>query len=947
MGSQLTPEMDGSLFSETFSVKALGTALKAECRWRFSRPLYPKSLTGNALPYCKSIDLVLDVTSSDKAETNGRESRGTDFLVDCTDTPLGTIINKFLTSKTPYVEGNGPDHAIKGLIKVLLVPRDGYLCRRDILQLRMVHSDCIESVVPFQVEGKPYPAVPQSETNLLSLLQSSPGALICKRSIQSARGLEAFDLVDREVNERLSFEWVIPDKPPALTVAVVGGRPLFDSTTGGYGSEGPFDAARALGIAVVVLDRPGHFMEGPKYSHLRDDFIAVDMTSDDCLPQRLTAAVKGHKIDGIITFSDEYVIATAKAAEMLNLETEPVDSIITAHYKDATRKVLNTPNMQSLRLESAADLDSEEISKTLETLKYPLVIKPCRGGASRGVKKVQNHQRLREAIDQLENDGLTKYGILLETYISGPEIDANIALWDGELMFAEITDDFPCTADATDATIADNFGETVMVSPTLLCQKEQNLIKSSLHKTLLKLGFRNGVFHVEARVQNSSMRYQEIDGIVDLADTDNPSPSDPEVYLIEVNARPPGLDCAFSTLHAYGVDLCALQLLQCLRDGDRFKAMWRRVKSRIADLQKKVAQYEDANSSKEGPETGEQPCLAEGSVHQRISYTSPETNNRGSNKGLPEVLGSRSNREKSQESSTHKGSDYILSPASSLAPGSGISGPPVIKAVRSYQQAGPSREIQQISRSSLVTEPHEANGYLHQAHFDDITVNQNTSSAILPSLPTSTFDTAASHPPFITDDLEAELDLGWMIADPNLDGQKSCSCDKSPDQNPRPSSTNSNSLKAQSSTTRQPSYASSSRSPVTVPRESLNARFQNIMECVGAMGFESFDDLVTSYYADEFEEASKLFHEQRFSRIRRLPGVFAEILEGARRWEPSERRGLGEEVLREAEAVLMLENSVAWQSLQSITDAAITKDNISVEQVYQNLSTVLPTELDA
>ncbi|KAG5763028.1 hypothetical protein H9Q72_008863 [Fusarium xylarioides] len=575
MGSQLTPEMEGSFFYETFSFKALGSesALKAECRWRFSPPLRPKNVNGNAYPHCKSVDLVLNVTSSEKAETNGHASGGTDNLADCTETPLGTIINKYLTSKPPYAESSRPNHAIEALIKILLVPRDGYLCRRDILQLRMVHSDCIESVIPFQAENKPYPAALPTETNLLSLLQFSPGALICKRPSQSAHGLEVFDLVDREVNERLSFDWILPNKPPALTVAVVGGRPLFDSTTGGYGSEGPFDAARALGIAVIVLDRPGHFMEGPKYSHLRDDFVAVDMTSDDSLPQRLTAAVKGRKIDGIITFSDEYVIATAKAAEMLNLETEPVESIITAHYKDATRKVLNTPNMQSFRLESAADLGNEEISKTLESLKYPLVIKPCRGGASRGVKKVQNHHRLREAIDQLESDGLTKYGILLETYISGPEIDANIALWDGELMFAEITDDFPCTADASDATIADNFGETVMVSPTLLSQKEQQLIKSSLHQTLLKLGFRNGVFHVEARVENSSKQYQEIDGLVDLADTDNPSPSDPEVYLIEVNARPPGLDCAFSTLHAYGVDLCALQLLQCLRDGDRFKAM--------------------------------------------------------------------------------------------------------------------------------------------------------------------------------------------------------------------------------------------------------------------------------------------------------------------------------------------------------------------------------------
>ncbi|KAJ4154567.1 hypothetical protein NW765_015601 [Fusarium oxysporum] len=449
MGSQLTPEMDGLFFSETFSVKALGSesALKVKCHWRFSPPLSSKNVNGNAPPHSKSIDLVLNLTSSEKAETNGHASKGTDDLADCTETPLGTIINKCLTSKPPCSDGSRPNHATEALIKVLMVPHDGYLCR------------------------------------------------------------------------------------------LVGGRPLFDSTTGGYGSEGPFDAARALGIAVIVLDRPGHFMEGPKYSHLRGDFIAVDMASDDSLPQRLTAAVESRKIDGIITFSDEYVIATAKAAEMLNLETEPVESIITAHYKDATRKVLNTPNMQSFRLESATDLDNEEISKTLETLKYPLVIKPCRGGASRGVKRVQNHHRLREAIDQLEQDGLTKYGILLETYISGPEIDANIALWDGELMFAEITDDFPCTADASDATIADSFGETVMVSPTLLCQKEQKLVKSSLHQTLLKLGFRNGVFHVEARVQNSSMQYQEIDGLVDLADTDILSPSDPEVYLIEIFAR--------------------------------------------------------------------------------------------------------------------------------------------------------------------------------------------------------------------------------------------------------------------------------------------------------------------------------------------------------------------------------------------------------------------------
>ncbi|KAL4721753.1 hypothetical protein ACLX1H_011247 [Fusarium chlamydosporum] len=129
-----------------------------------------------------------------------------------------------------------------------------------------------------------------------------------------------------------------------------------------------------------------------------------------------------------------------------------------------------------------------------------------------------------------------------------------------------------------------------------------------------------------------------------------------------------------------------------------------------------------------------------------------------------------------------------------------------------------------------------------------------------------------------------------------------------------------------------------------MPRESLNERFESIMKCVGEMGFESFDDLVISYYTDDFEDASKLFHEQRFSRIRRLPGVFAEILDGARKWEPLERRGVGEEVLKEAETVLMLESSDAWQSLESITDEVITKDCISTEQLYQSFSTLLPIQ---
>ncbi|KAL7782540.1 glutathione synthetase ATP-binding domain-like protein [Trichoderma afarasin] len=579
MGDQLpltTATMDDSFLSESFSINIpeFKLTVKLLCRWRLSPPVVRDDTSESVSPHFYSLDLVLSVTSTHKDDTGNEANEEDDNVIDGTGTSLEAIVHSWLVTMALNAHEGGIRSEIEALVKVILVPRDGYLCRRDILELRMAHVESIENVVPFSIADKLYSATqPWKQKNLLPLLQSSPGALIYKQSVSPVSHLEAFDLLEREVLKRLSFEWVLPTQAPALSVAVVGGRPLFDNTTGAYGSEGPFDAARALGISVIVLDRPGHFMEDVKYSHLRDDFIAVDMTSDADLPQKLAEAVRSRNVDGIITFSDEYVIATAKAAKLLNLETEPVESIVAAHYKDETRKILNTPNFQALRLDNAAQLDEASWAGKLESLRYPLVIKPCRGGASRGVKKVQDQSGLRQALLQMEKDGLTKHGILLETYVSGPEVDANIALWNAELLFIEITDDFPCTADASDATIADSFGETIMLSPTRLSAQEQELLKTSLHKSLLKLGFRNGIFHVEARVQNSSMTYHDTDGVVDLVASSTTPQGYPEVYLIEVNARPPGLDCAFSTLYTYGVDLCALQLLQCLNDGSRFAAL--------------------------------------------------------------------------------------------------------------------------------------------------------------------------------------------------------------------------------------------------------------------------------------------------------------------------------------------------------------------------------------
>lgn len=72
-----------------------------------------------------------------------------------------------------------------------------------------------------------------------------------------------------------------------------------------------------------------------------------------------------------------------------------------------------------------------------------------------------------------------------------------------------------------------------MFYPSQLDSEEINLIRSSLRRSLLQFGLRSGVFYLEARVRNSSKRYRESDGNLDLI-SDNAgliAKSCPEIFL--------------------------------------------------------------------------------------------------------------------------------------------------------------------------------------------------------------------------------------------------------------------------------------------------------------------------------------------------------------------------------------------------------------------------------
>jgi biotin carboxylase len=554
--TEIIRRMKDNLFSELFSVTlptGPPTLLKIGCLWRL----------GRCEAYFGTLELNVRFLP---AHHEG-------VFQEATNTALAPVVDE-INGKVPELTTTC---GVETAVTVILVPdhHKGYVCRSDFLNLRTEQSQFVEQVVPFATWDQYLSAPPISAasiSSLLELLPSSPGALVLK---QPHSGMLHEDLM-----ARISFPWLLPTKPASRRVAVVSGRPYPDRKRQMYNAKGYFDAARALGISIVVVDSPGHWLEDNVHQNLRDEFIPVDLdiTRLVDLPQRLAAALRSKHLDGIVTFWDAYVLQTAQAAELLGLPTEPYTALRQAHFKHEMRQLVKHPDIQAVMIDSVSQLDDPAKAPTISSLRYPLVVKPCRGCTSESVKKVMCEQSMREAVRMTFRDGFidpTASQVLLETYVDGPEFDANFMLWDGEIQFLEVTDNFPCAADATNATICDAFRETVQISNTCLPPKEIEVIRSSLRQSILKLGLRSGVFHVEARMRNSLLRYQDTygDGILDLAlDVSGaPGPNHtPSVFLVEVNARPPGTGGTWATLFAYGVDQGALHFLRAVNDRERF-----------------------------------------------------------------------------------------------------------------------------------------------------------------------------------------------------------------------------------------------------------------------------------------------------------------------------------------------------------------------------------------
>lgn len=170
--------------------------------------------------------------------------------------------------------------------------------------------------------------------------------------------------------------------------------------------------AKELGYITICIDGNPDAI-GFKYC---DYYKVINITD----AEKSLNYAKKMKIDGVITAATDYgVLTTSYIAEKLGLRGNPyaVCKIIRDKYK--VRKILAENNIDSMP-EYYEIENINEVDKIINSIKLPVIVKPCDGSGSRGIIKVDCKDNLKIACKKAMKESLSGR-VLIEKFIEGDE----------------------------------------------------------------------------------------------------------------------------------------------------------------------------------------------------------------------------------------------------------------------------------------------------------------------------------------------------------------------------------------------------------------------------------------------------------------------------------------------------------------------------------------------
>ncbi len=298
-------------------------------------------------------------------------------------------------------------------------------------------------------------------------------------------------------------------------------RLLLLCTTTGYQMRSFADAARKLGLTVVLATDRCHVLEDP----WQDGALPLHFEDAEGSARQIVEYARAHPLDAIVSVGDRPTLAAARACRELGLAGHPPLAADVCRDKFLFRERLRTaglrvPAFQHFPLND----DPQRLLVSGEvTTGFPCVLKPLALSGSRGVIRADDPQQFAAAFERIRRllrspdvqvlrEDSSQY-LQVESYVEGEEIAIEALVDRGRLQVLALFD-------KPDPLAGPFFEETLYVTPSRLPAEEQQEATEALARALEAVGLKHGPLHAEVRINSQG------------------------AWLLEMAARPIGGLCA-------------------------------------------------------------------------------------------------------------------------------------------------------------------------------------------------------------------------------------------------------------------------------------------------------------------------------------------------------------------------------------------------------------------
>lgn len=250
--------------------------------------------------------------------------------------------------------------------------------------------------------------------------------------------------------------------------------------------------AQELGLETHVFA----WAAGDRGEKMADYFYPISIREKDEILEKCREI----GIDGIISIASDLAMETVNyVAEKMGLPGNSIEATKISTNKHWMRKAFEEngdPSPRSMLVDSGTDFNSID-------MKFPLIVKPTDRSGSRGVNKVYDRKKLRDAIIRAREYSFEGKAVV-EEFAEGDEYSIEYISFENKHYFLQAT--------AKITTGAPFFIETGHRQPAPLSEEMLERIKKISEHALDTLGLRNGAAHIELKIDGDDINIIEIGG---------------------------------------------------------------------------------------------------------------------------------------------------------------------------------------------------------------------------------------------------------------------------------------------------------------------------------------------------------------------------------------------------------------------------------------------------